>query len=204
MADGPTAEKNQALCTKKEALWYNSSVCCRHSGCETLCSHFLYPYPYPSVTFFCSVPSSSSKNYTRLVGTQCIRLSIESLTMCTEEGTPVQHVAREKRLPCTHTLELWAKICLLWVRLIIERPSSCTEKKEIRGKRRVQGIAGDRLPWKRGGPDIGFPSGPGQLVVTTTRLGGHRGSSIRETALKSHMTEVNEAVFSLLISFNLP
>lgn len=42
---------------------------------------------------------------------------------------------------------------------------------------------------------LGSHQAPGQLVVTTTRLGGHRGSSIRETALKSHTTEVNEAVF---------
>lgn len=42
---------------------------------------------------------------------------------------------------------------------------------------------------------LGSHQALGQLVVTTTRLGGHRGSSIRETALKSHTTEVNEAVF---------
>lgn len=42
---------------------------------------------------------------------------------------------------------------------------------------------------------LGSHQALGQPVVTTTRLGGHRGSSIRETALKSHTTEVNEAVF---------
>lgn len=55
-------KKAQALCTKREVLWYDSSVCWRRSECKALCSPRLRLISIlpPSAAFF-SAPSSSSK-----------------------------------------------------------------------------------------------------------------------------------------------
>lgn len=189
----PRQKKNRALCTKKEGLWYNSSMCCRHSGCKALC----FSLPVSLSVSFCDIFFRSLfqfKNYTQLVVTQCVRLYWKPHNVHRRRD-PDAPCAHEKRISCTHTLELWAKICLLWVRVIIERPSALHWERK-RGKKMSTGTRREIDCHETEEAQIlGSHQALGQPVVTTTRLGGHRGSSIRETALKSHTTEVNEAVF---------
>lgn len=198
----PRQKKNRALCTKKEGLWYNSSMCCRHSGCKALCfslpvslsvsfCDIFFPFLVPVQKLYPTGGDTVCK--TLLKASQCAQKKGPWCTMCTWKKNPMH----------THLGTLGQDLSALSEGDNWKAISPALRKKE-REKDEYRDSQGDRLPWNRRGPDIGLPSGPGAA--------GCHDHQTRRPSGQLHQRDSSEithdrgewSCFSLLISFNLP